>query len=376
MIQRCIFNFVIIFSIGIFSCNVKDDFPVEYEEFDFAVVQTIKLIDNKGFYQKLDNLQLVSDSIIVAFSGLSGLSFYNHVNGEQIEFIDPRSNPKRALFFSSFDASDFPNIYLLEARQNKVFVYNFENNEFIKEIALDLDLGSSIRVLGGKFKSYKDHFYIELNPEGTSVLDPSYYKNSGAFLGVFDSEGNLKRRVIEYPDQLVNPKGYFIPADYYSFDIFDDKLYICFPFEKIIRIYDLNSDFSEFKSISIPQLDYMEFDLISIPNKFIPQEIPVQNRQISAKVNRLLIDDTNIYISFSLNDNKNSDRFRAFSSVFKLDLVEMKWWVQRDPIDYFDIGIFAGSLNEELIFLDAALIIKDEKFINKAVIKHRGRIHE
>ncbi|KEO74349.1 hypothetical protein [Anditalea andensis] len=231
-----------------------------------------------------------------------------------------------------------------------------------------MERGTSIRVLGGKFKSYKNKLYIELNPEGTSFLDPDYYKKSANFLGVYNSKGSLESRILKYPDELINPKGYFVPANYYSFDIFEEELYICFPFEYIIRIYDVNSDFSNFSRIPIPQLDYMDLDLIYMPHKFNPDEISVQNRQISARVNGLIVDENNLYLSVALNDNINTDRFRTYSSVFKYDLKEKKWMVQRDPIDYFDLGVFAGSLNEEL-YLDAALIIKDNKFVNKASIK-------
>lgn len=365
MIQRCIlFAF---YMIGVFSCNVKEN-NIDYEKFEVFINNSTRINESKGFFHKPEKVQLVSDSIIVAFSGFSGVSIYS-LTGDQLEFIDPKKHQKRVLFFSSFDASDFPNIYFLEAKQNKVYVYNFDSREFIDEIALHMEEGTSIRAIGGKFKSHNKQFYIELNPEGTPMLDPDYYKNSGAFLGVFDSEGALERRVIEYPSQLVNPKGYFVPANYYSFDIVDDKLYICFPFEKIIRVYNIKSDFSGYDQITFPEPEYMELDLINIPNKFHPQEISVENRQISARVNDLIVQNSNLYLSFALNDNKYNDRYRVYTSVFKLDMAEMKWLVQRDPIDYFDIGVFAGVLNEDLVYVDASVVIKDDKFINKAVVE-------
>ncbi|MFD2033454.1 hypothetical protein ACFSKL_01570 [Belliella marina] len=368
MIQRCIFYFVLI-AILAWACNYDKEDKVEYLKFKLSVDTSTELKEDFGFFQKIDKVNLVSDSIIVAFSGFSGLSIYNVFTGEQLDYVDPRSNPKRALFFSSFDADNLSNIYLLEARQNKVYVYNYFERRFVKEIPLNIESGTSIRILGGKFKSYKGKYYVELNPVGTPMLDPNYYKNSGKFIGVFDSDGSLERRIVDYPKELTNPIGYFVPANYYSLDFHNDKMYICFPFEKSIRVYDLDSKWESFQSIPIPRLDYMELDLIFIPNKFLPSEIPAQDRQISAKVSNLIVDESYLHVSFAINDNKNNDRYREYSSVFKLDLTEMKWYVQSEPIDYYDVGAFAGVSGGKLVYLDAAVVTKDEKYINLAVME-------
>ncbi|MCH7402467.1 hypothetical protein ACFOUP_02765 [Belliella kenyensis] len=322
-----------------------------------------------GFFQKPDKISLVSDSVIVAYSGFSGLSIYNIFTGQQLDYLDPKRNPKRSLWISSIDAEDLSSIYMLEARQNKIYVYNYFEKKLVKEIPLSLDSETSIRVLGGKFKVYKGKFYVELSPAGTPMLDPNYYKNSGKFIGVFDSAGTLEKRIIDYPKQLTNPEGYFVPDNYYSFNFYGDKMYICFPFEKIVRVYDLESDWNNFQSIPIPSLDYMEMDLIYIPNKFLPNEIPVEVRQISAKVSEIVVDESYLYLAFAINDNENNDRFREYSTVFKFDLKEMKWYAQNEPIDYYEIGSFAGVSGEKLVFLDAAVVIKDEKFINLATIE-------
>lgn len=364
MIQRCIYYFTIVLVFT--SCSEKDNFQENFKEFDLKFEESKVLNDGIGFFQKPDKIELVSDSMIIAFSGFSGLSIYNISNNNQVGYIDPIKNPKRALLFSSFDANDFPNIYLLEAKQNKIHVYNFEEKRYVDVISLELEEGTSIRSFGGKFKSYKSEFYVELNPEGTSMLDPDYYKNSGKFLGVFNKNGSLKSRVIEYPNELTNNKGYFIPANYYDFDIYDDKLFICFPFEKLIRVYDINSTFDNYQSISFPSLDYMELDLINIPIRFHPQDFPINDRQISSRIRDLVIDEDELFLSFGINDNKSKDRWREFTSLFKLDLKTMKWNVQSQPHDIFDFGIFVGSSNEKLVYLDAALNTKDDKFINLA----------
>jgi hypothetical protein len=363
MIQRCIFNFALIAFLS-WACKYDEEKNVEYLKFELDLETSIKLGENFGFFQKADKIDLVSDSVIIAFSSLSGLAIYNLFNGEQIDFIDPRSSPKRTLFFSSFDSNNFPDIYLLEPRQNKVFVYNYYEKEIVKEIPLNLELGTSIRVFGGKFISYQDTFYIELNPVGTPMLDPDYYKNSGKFIGVFDSEGNLTRRIVDYPEQLTNPMGYFVPANYYSFDFYNDEMFICFPFEKFIRVYELNAGFEKYESIPLPKLDYMTLDLINIPEKFNPRLIPVETRQISARVSNLLVDDGKLYLSFAINDNEKTDRYREFISVFQLDLNEMKWEVQDKLVDIYDLGEFAGVSFEKLVFFDSFLKTKDEKFVN------------
>lgn len=352
----------LLFSSG--SCSNNNEFQVEFEKFELIVDETKGINDDLGFFQKPDKVQLAGDSIIIAFSGYSGVSIYTISDGNQIDFINPRSNPKRSLLFSSFDASNFPKIYLLEARQNKIFVYDFIKREFVEEIPLNLDKGASLRISGGKFKFFNGLFYVELNPEGTPLLDSNYYKDSGKFIGVYDAEGALQHRIIDYPIQLTDPLGYIVPANYYAFDFGQDKMYICFPFEKFIRVYDLNSGFDNYQTLPIPRPDYMELDLIYLPNKFYPSEIPVQERQISARVNDLIVQEDKLLLSFAINDNKNNDRFREFSALFQLDLNDMKWRIQNEPIDSFDLGTFAGLSNGRFLYLDASVTIKDDKFIN------------
>lgn len=364
MIQRCIFCFFLIFVFGIVSCNNDDDLQVDFEEFELILDEAKKINDGLGFFQKPDKVQLAADSIIIAFSGYSGVSMYAISDGNQVDFINPRGNPKRSLFFSSFDAGDFPIVYLLEARQNKIFVYNFIEKEFVDEIPLNLDTGTSLRISGGKFKFFKGSFYVELNPEGTPLLDSNYYKNSGKFIGVFDAEGVLQQRIIDYPNQLTNPVGYIVPANYYSFDFSQDKMYICFPFEKYIRVYDLDSNFDNYQTLPIPRPENIELDLIYLPNKFYPGETPVQDRKISARVSDLIVQENRLFLSFVINDNQNNDRFREFTSLFQLDLNEMKWKVQSELIDSFDFGMFVGPSNGSFLYLDASVTIKDDKFIN------------
>ncbi|MCH7398762.1 hypothetical protein MM236_12225 [Belliella sp. DSM 107340] len=355
--------------IGFLSCNVKDDDRIDFDEFDLNV-EDVKVVNDKlGFFQKPEKSQLVSDSIIVSVGGFSGISIYNLKNGEQIDFVNTLSDPRRSLIFSTFDATDFPDIYLLESKRKMVYHYNFDDKEFVKAINLGLDESTSVPVFGGKFKKYQDHFYIELNAAETSLLDAEYYKKAGEFMGVFDAVGKQIKRVILYPKQMTHPKGHFVPSNYYSFDIYDEKLYICFPFEKYIRVYDLRGDFETFESISLPLNDYMELDLIGIPKKFDPHLIPIEQRQVSARVSNLIVERGKLYLFFAIKDNKQNEFYRVFCSLYQLDLEEEKWSVQKNHIDLYEFGEFIGVSGEKLVYLDAAMVTKDEKYINLAVMK-------
>jgi hypothetical protein len=366
MIQRCIF-YLIMFCF--LSCEVNNNHYINFEKIDIKVVESIRLIDKINFFQMPFKSQMVSDSLIVSVSGFSGLSIYNMFDGQQVDFINTRSDPKRPLFFSTFDACDFPNIYLLEAKQKMIYVYNFDKKEFVQIIPIDLEVGTSTPLMGGKFKKYQNEFYIELNSEKTSLIDPDYYNSSGKFMGIFDSWGGLKKRVIQYPKHLTHPEGYFVPDNYYSFDVFNDKLYICFPFEKVIRVYELKGNFQKYESIPLPILDNITLDLINISEKFNPQLIPIEERQISARVRNLIADSEKLYLSFAINDNEKTDRYREFISVFQLDLNDMKWKVQDKPVDVFDLGEFAGVSGERLVFFDSFLKTKDEKFVNLVMME-------
>ncbi|SNS66626.1 hypothetical protein SAMN06295967_11590 [Belliella buryatensis] len=366
MIQRCIFCFSLI---GFLSCNVKDDDQVNFKEFELKIEESKISNDKIGFFQKPDKSQLVSDSLIVSVGGFSGISIYNLNNGEQIDFVNTLSDPKRSLIFSTFDASEFPDIYLLESKRKMIYVYNFEEKEFTQTFRLGLDESTSIPLFGGKFKKYRDNFYIELNAVETSLLDPEYYRKSGEFMGVFDTEGKQIKRVIRYPKQMTHPEGHFIPNNYYSFDIYEDRLYICFPFEKEIRVYDINEDFEKYESIPLPLKGYMTLDLIEIPEKFNPQLIPIEQRQISARVSNLIVESGKLYLFFAINDNKQNEFYRVFCSLYQLDLEEVKWNVQKNHIDLYEFGEFIGVSGEKLVYLDASLKNKDNKFINLAVMK-------
>lgn len=367
MIQRCIL-YILFF--GFFSCKVANEDQIDFDEFDLNV-EDVKVINDKlGFFQKPEKSQFVSDSLIVSVGGFSGISIYNLNNGEQIDFVNTLSDPKRSLIFSTFDATDFPDIYLLESKRKMVYHYNFDDKEFVKAINLGLDESTSVPVFGGKFKKYQDDFYIELNAAETSLLDAEYYRKAGKFLGVFDSNGKQVRRVIEYPKEITDSRKHFVPDNYYSFDIYDDKLYICFPFEKFIRVYNLNENFETYESIHLPLKDYMELDLIGIPKKFDPKLIPIEQRQVSARVSDLLIVERGkLYLFFAINDNKQNEFYREFSSLFELDLDKSMWRVQITPVDLYEFGEFVGVSGKKLVYFDAALINKDNKFINLAVMK-------
>lgn len=366
MIQRCIFCFSLI---GFLSCNVKDDDQVNFKEFELKIEESKILNDRIGFFQKPSKSQIVSDSLIISVGGFSGISIYNIKNGEQIDYVNTLSDPKRSLLFSTFDASDFPDVFFLESKRKMIYHYNFNEKDFIKTIQLELGENTSIPVFGGKFKKYRDHFYIELNAAETSLLDAEYYRKSGEFMGVFDTEGEQIKRVIQYPRQMTYPKGHFVPDNYFSFDIYEDKLYICFPFEKHIRVYDLKGDFEKHESIPLPLKDYMDLDLIEIPEKFNPRSTPIEQRQISAIVKNLHIENEKLFLFFGINDNEQNEFYREFCSLFELDLDKITWSVQKTHIDIGEFGEFVGVSGRKLVYFDAALINKDNKFINLMIME-------
>lgn len=361
MIQRCILYFLII---GFISCNVKESDQLFFKELESKIEKSKVLVDKIGFFQMVEKSQLVSDSLLISISGFSGISIYNIISGEQIDFVNTISDPKRSLIFSSFDASEFPDIYLLESKRKMIYVYNFDKKTFTRSFRLDLDNITAIPIFGGNFKVHQDKFFIELNTEGTSLLDSEYYKKTGNFIGVFDINGKQIKRVIKYPKELTHPKYHFVPNNYHYFNIDGSKLYICFPFEKSIRVYDLNGDYEKYSLIPLPIKENMTLDLIEIPQQFNPQLIPVEQRQISAKVTNLIVENGSLYLSFGINENEKIDQFRKFVTVFQLELEQMNWSIQKENFDVFELGEFVGLSQDKFVFFDSFLKTKDEKVIN------------
>lgn len=361
---------VILIFLNCFSCGVdKGDHEI-IDFFDTALEINAKVYDSIGFFQKPNQLDIVSDSLLIAFSNLSGLSIYHLHTGNQLDFIDFKQGQVRNYFFSAFDAKNYPLIYFLEPRKKAVVIYNAEEKQVIRLVNLELDKENSIRVIGGKFKVYNNEYFVELEPSGIPMIDVNYYKKSDRFLGVFGENGSQKRKILEYPKAMKDPAFFFIPANYYSFDIFNEQLFICFPFEKHIKVFDLNSDFKDYRTIKLPELESVDLSMQKIPTKFHPKDYPIEQRLIGPIADKLLISENGqIYLSLVINDNINSDRFREYVTVWRYDTFQGIWSVLKEPVDYFDLGNFAGVDGDLLYFFDAAVVSKDEKYINAIRMK-------
>ncbi|MGY6521352.1 MAG: hypothetical protein ACXIUD_06455 [Mongoliitalea sp.] len=362
MKHHCAIIFIILVS---FSCGVKEEKSDQINFFDTTVEINTEVYDSIGFFQKPDQLELISDSLLIGFSSFSGFSIYQLQSGIQLDYVDFKREGLRNYFFSAFDARSFPLVYFLEPKRKTVVLYDVQKKQLVNSVNLDLSEENSIRALGGKFKVYNNEFFIELEPLGVPMLDVKYYEKSGKFLGIFGEDGGQKRKVLEYPKEMRDSSFFFIPANYYSFDIYNDQLFICFPFERKIRIYSLNSDFKEYSSIDLPEIKHIDLALQKIPTKFHPKDYPIEQRLIAPRADKLLVSKGgDIYLSLVMNDNNNSDRFREYVTVWKYDASHQSWSALKDPVDYFDLGNFAGVSNGLLYFFDAAVIAKDEKFIN------------
>jgi len=341
---------------------------LEYDLVTLEIVDTLLINDNLGFFQKPTKVLLIGDSLLVASSLLSGLTIYNLYDGTQKYLMSMNNKFGHSFFVSSFIKSDYPILQVLDSRKKTIHFFNVDMESYEGKITLAVPDGFDVKLLDPLFEQHNEHYFVELVPEGVSITSMDFYNLSEKYIGIFDSNGNLISRFLEYPEKLTSPQGFVIPLKYHCFNFIRENILVAFPSENQIRMYR-DHDYGNFKVIDLPKFQDLNFDLNYLHEEFNPRNILIEERIKPVLFDAMFFSNGKIYVSTTINDNLNLENYKVNTNLLIYNMEAEKWKMSQGLENYLKLGKLAGIVGDTLYYFEASLIESDDKRIYRAVIK-------
>lgn len=374
MIQRCISLILLVLLLE--SCNSGDDQNTDYAQLEELIfVDSVLIEEKEGFLAKPSKAIILNDTLIAIESmQYKGIWIVNTKSGKEETSLLDKSIMGVSFFISNSDWTNYPEVYILDGLSSNVYHLNLEKGKdetgiIINKIPIQLPQGFRVRILADLFWFRGNEFFIELSPDDTRQTSIDFYKNAGKFIGVFDLNGNFKYRFLEYPPSLTNLKGFLEPSSVYSFGRLNETEFaLSFPSERHLLLMN-SRDTTAVEKIAFPKSRYFEFDF-----PFLQKE--VSNDMAAPEVNPsphrfgdIMFDQENLYLQSYMKDNVNLSKFTLMSHILKYNFETQTWSESRNPINFLNVGEFAGVLNDTLYFVEAAVMNRNEKYIKRAVLR-------
>lgn len=363
---------IIIFNSCQSDRNQISNFP---EIVNLILLDSLIIEESNGFLARPSSATLINDSLIAIESNYSkGVWVFNRFTGKELNSILNKSVMEKAFFIAGSDWTLYPTVYILDGITKSVYEFDLSQNtnqaeKYVNKITLKVPEGFRIMPDTNTFFYNDGEFIVEL-ASTTFKSSKDFYKNAEEFLGVFDSGGNLKFRFLNYPESLSELNGFLEPSFVYNSGFGNpDRLFLSFPSQKEIWVVDSLGKSSDLEKITFPESRYFDFELPLLEKEAGNNMGSMDNNPATHYFGDIKMDEKNLYMQSYMKDNKNLDRFLLTSHIMRYDLETKTWSESQNPQNYINVGEFAGFLNDTLIFVDAGMINKNEKYIKRAILK-------
>lgn len=372
MIQRYIAILVFLTSGACKAPDVKNNLPslVKIITIDSALVE-----ESEFYMNGVLTVKLVGDSLIgVSSYKTPSVGFY-HISGKQRKRIASGDYPVGSFSPSYFDASEYPNVYILDGKSESILVFDVEKQELIEKIKLELPEGKTITLIDAYFKKLKDSFLVQLTSSNYDNLNPEFYRESGDLIYFFDANGKeINNSFLTYPDVIKNIEVSIGPINYLTSTTNGESSYFTFPHEEILKHYSLTNSIESLEEIDLPKSRFFNYQINSADKVYSFEEIRSSGQLSSMKIpnshsfSSIHETSTKLIIqTWMINDEIKGPKRTSHLLVF--DKKERKWSESVSPQSVFDIGKLAGVVNDTLYFFEGSMMKNNEKYIKRAILE-------
>jgi hypothetical protein len=369
MKQYCLFG---AFFFAFWSCQSsvkKDALPTLLE----LVIVDSTLVKEKLFFMNVTaKVELIGDSLLAVSSNRTPAVGIIRKNGEQVGNIASGDFPIGSFMPSSYDVSEYPIVYIIDKRSQSVLVFNVATQEFIKKIRLNLPEDKIIRTIGAEFKKTESGFLVELYDLKHDAYLPDFYRNSGNLLYFFDSNGEVQKSIMEYPEEYKVMEGSLSPINYLKMGENNQNILLSFPHSKKLHRYSIEGE--EIEQIDLPPSRVFDYQLRSA-DRIIDFNSVMAGEKQSTKTpdnhyfNSIFEDEKAIYIETWMKIGEGGIQKTRFTNLMVFKKEEEKWYETQNPKGILDIGMLAGVANDTLYFYEGSMMKYDDKYIKRAVLK-------
>jgi hypothetical protein len=359
------------------SCQSDDDQIGNFANLEELVfIDSVLISETNGFFKRPSNSTIINDTLIgLASSQGRGVWIFDISSGKEVNSILNKSVLETSFMIAGIDISQYPFLFVLDGVTKSVYQFDLSQNvnqeeKYVNKITLDIPEGFRIMPETETFFFNGSEFIVEL-ASTTFKSSKHFYKNSEEFLGVFDRKGNLKFRFLHYPKSLSELDGFLEPSTIYNSGFLEkqNRLIVSFPSEGEILIIDSLGGATDLEKIKYPKSRYFNFNL-----EFLGEE--VSNDMGAMKKNpsthyfgSIRIDKENLYMQSFMKDNKNLDRWLLTSHIMKYNFQTETWAESQNPENILNLGILVGVQKDTLIFVEASVMNRNEKYIKRAVLR-------
>ncbi|WP_143962032.1 hypothetical protein [Litoribacter populi] len=350
------------------SCSSRQTADLDYAEVNLMVVDTVKVSDELGFFQKPSKVELIADSILIASSIFNGISVYDIADGRQLNYLGLKGEYGSSLFYSSFMVRNYPNIEILDGFKGRLWKINLDKKADMESISLAIPEGYKVKALDPVFLWRNGVYHIELVPDGVPVTHKDFYRLSGKFLGTFDLEGKFIDRYVEYPAKLTSQGNYIYPINYHRVGGNDTNLIMSFPSENSIKMYAKDFSQKPLTEVNFPDFLGLDFAPVLLEKEFNPRLTSVAERVEPAIFDAIMVSGEKVFISTVAKNNSDLGNLGLKTNLLIFDYEGKKWSATYPLQDFFELGKLAGIVGDTLYFFEASLVNSDEKKIYKVVV--------
>ncbi|PZX46382.1 hypothetical protein [Algoriphagus chordae] len=372
MRQRCIY-FLAFFSA--FACQIKAEKDAIPQLLDLVVVDSILVQEQDFFINSQYLVNLVGDSLLAISSIRSPSVSFIRSNGEEVGQIASKDYPMAPFIPSSFDASEYPILYILDKRSESILTFNVEKKQFLNKLKLNLPDNKRPKMAGAKFKKISSGFVVELESSIYDNYNPDYYRNSGDLIYLFDEKGKAKISFLEYPEELKKVEGSLKPTDYLEFTSNDKSILFTFPHGKTIQRFEKGNLGKLLEEIPLPKSNYFDYEPVGADQIISFQELFNSGNGMDVVVpfnhyfNTVVDNKKEIIISTWMNNREVAPNNAFYTNLFIYKKDEESWYETRNPRNTLDLGMLAGVVNDTLYFYEGSLMKQDKKYIKRAILK-------
>ncbi|MEP0712373.1 MAG: hypothetical protein ABJJ26_00790 [Algoriphagus sp.] len=342
---------------------------------DLVVVDSILVQEQEFFINSQYLVNLVGDSLLAITSIRSPSVSFIRSNGEEVGQIASKDYPMAPFIPSSFDASEYPILYILDKRSESILTFNVEKKQFLNKLKLNLPDNKRPKIAGAKFKKILSGFIVELESSIYENYHPDYYRNSGDLIYLFDEKGKVKTSFLEYPEELKKVEGSLKPTDYLEFNSNDKSILFTFPHGKTIQRFDNDNLGKLIEEIPLPKSNYFDYkplgaeQIISFQELFNSGEGMDEVVPFNHYFNTVIDNEKEIIISTWMNNREAAPNNAFYTNLFIYKKDEERWYETKNPRNTLDLGMLAGVAKDTLYFYEGSLMKQDKKYIKRAVLR-------
>lgn len=367
--ENLIFSFLII---GMFSCNPRNEIHEYPKLIDIEWIDSLEVIEKNEFFNGSSDVQLIGDSLLAISSFLTpGVWFIELDSGEIKHRIADRDIMNIPLFPAGIHSFKFPILQILDPRQNTIFVFDVFQKSLIQKIKLSLPPNKMVKTVDSFFWVDKDYYYIELFPSFLNHNALEFYSEVDELVGVFDKNGKMESKFLNYPKELKELKSHIKPYQTFAQSYNPDyPLKIAFPVSgNVLEFNDISVSKGIEYSVIPRKSRFFDFSPSRLEKEFnseFQKHWQVPNSHFFKKI---VENEKYLIIQTIMRNNDNLEKYEAKSHLFIFDKNNKVWSESSNPVNINRMGYLAGIINEELIFFEGSQKITQEKYIKRAVLR-------